>query len=258
MRSGRVAAAAAYSVLRIRRGIVEDQIRDSFPGRDQEWVRRTARACYRHFGTEFGLLAGGPAAVRRALENVRDPGPAREEFADPGDGRPRVVVVTGHIGNWELAGSYLAHSGVPVTAVARRQSGRFGAVLNRLRGRIGLDIVDQHAGARPLVRALRAGRCVALAADQHSPGGEPIPFLGRVARWRLGPARLALAAGVPLVYGSLVRDVDGYLLETRPIASEVLASGDPVTVTRAWVSILEEAVRTRPEQYFWFHRRWKD
>lgn len=257
-RAGRAIAGLAHSGLRVRRRIVETQIRESFPDRDDSWVRRTARACYRHFGEEFGLLASGVTGVRGALGNVRDPGPAADVLSSLGGGSPGVVIVTGHLGNWELAGSYLASVGVPVTAVARRQPGRFGSRLSALRSEIGLEILDQDAGVRPLYRALLSGRCVALAADQHSWGGEPISFLGRHTRWRLGPARLAISARVPLVFGSLVREGDGYLIQAKPIAEEVLEEGDPVTATRAWVSVLEEAVRERPEQYFWFHRRWKE
>lgn len=256
-RAGRAVAAVAYSGLRIRRNVVETQIRASFPDRDDGWVRQTARACYRHFGEEFGLLGAGVRAAREAIGRVRDPGSAGEALSRIG-GKQGAVIVTGHLGNWELAGSYLATSGVPLTAVARRQGGRFGSRLNAFRSEIGLEILDQDAGVRPLYRALRSGRCVALAADQFLWSGEPIPFLGRSARWRLGPARLAISANVPLVFGSLVREGEGYLIEVKPIAEDALAAGDPVTATRVWVSILEKAVRERPEQYFWFHRRWKE
>jgi KDO2-lipid IV(A) lauroyltransferase len=256
-RAGRAIAGLAHAGLRVRRRVVETQIRESFPDRDDSWVKRTARASYRHFGEEFGLLASGVTAVRGALGTVRDPGAAADILSSIGGGNRGAVIVTGHLGNWELAGSYLASVGVPLTAVARRQAGRFGSRLSALRSEIGLEVLDQDAGVRPLYRALRSGRCVALAADQHFWAGEPIPFLGRPAMWRLGPARLAISAGVPLVFGSLVREGKGYLVEVKSIAEEALEAGDAVTATRVWVSVLEEAVRERPEQYFWFHRRWK-
>ncbi len=256
-RTGRGVARVIHSGLRIRRELVESQIAESFPERDLEWVSRTGRACYRHFGEEFALLAGGRRAIEAAVPRVEATG-VIEDLYRIADGSAASVVVTGHIGNWELAAAYAAVSGVPVTAVARRQRGRFGRRLHAIRESVGIEIIDHDEGAAPVIRALRAGRCVNLVADQHAiRGGRPMPFLGRPAWTRLGPARLAAAAGVPLVFAALVRENEGYRLQWRPLPREVVEEGDAVTVTRIWVSYLEEAVKQQPEQYFWFHRRWK-
>ena len=249
-------ARVAHSVLRVRRSLVERQIADSFPDRPADWVSRTARQCYVHFAEELVTLAGGVGTVRSALARIDDPGAAIDQLRSIMGARESCVIVTGHIGNWELAGAYIAASGVPVTAVARRQRGHFGRRLHATREALGMQIVDHDAGAGPVMRALRAGRCVTLVADQHTRrGAEPLPFLGRPAWTRLGPARLARAAGVPLVFGALLRDGDGYVARWQRVPPEALE--DPVTATRGWLSFLEEAVTERPEQYLWFHRRWR-
>jgi KDO2-lipid IV(A) lauroyltransferase len=256
-RTGRGLGWIAHSALRLRRPLVESQISESFSDRDQEWVRRVAAGCYRHFGEEFTLLASGRRAVQQAISRVT-PSDVLDRLHDITGGAGACVVVTGHIGNWELAGAYLAELGVPVTAVARRQRGGFGRRLRAAREALGIEIIDHDQGAAPVVRALRSGRCVTLVADQHAyNGSEPISFLGRPAWTRLGPARLAAAAGVPLVFGAMVRDGAGYRAVWNPIDQALVESGDPVTPTRSWLSLLEEAVKQRPEQYFWFHRRWK-
>ncbi|MDH3733469.1 MAG: lysophospholipid acyltransferase family protein [Gemmatimonadota bacterium] len=249
-------AGVARSVLRVRRTLVESQIAASFPERESEWVKVTARGCYRHFGEELAVLAGGANAIRKALDRIQDPSRAIDDLrAIAGDGGS-CVIVTGHLGNWELAGAYVATSGIKVTAVARRQRGTFGRRLHAVREGLGLEIVDHDAGAAPVMRALRSGRCVTLVADQHTRrGAEPLPFLGRPAWTSLGPARLAQAAGVPLVFGALVREGEGYIARWVPVPPAALE--DPVTGTREWLSYLERAVQERPEQYFWFHRRWR-
>jgi len=216
-----------------------------------------AARCYRHFGEEFALLSGGPKAVQAALARV-EASDAVERMYQAGDGTAACVVVTGHIGNWELAGAYLAAAGVPVTAVARRQRGAFGRRLQAAREASGISIIDHDDGVGPVVRALRSGRCVTLVADQHVyKGGEPLPFLGRPARTRLGPVRLAAAAKVPLFFGALVREGTGYRAEWHAIPGDLVQSKDPVTATGSWLSLLEDAVKQWPEQYFWFHRRWR-
>jgi len=253
---GRGLASFAHGGLRIRRDVVRSQLAASFPEQDPTWVRRTARASYRHFGAEFSMLAAGSRSIEAALARVRDPERVVQGLARARGGFARVIV-TGHIGNWELAGAYLA-TRIPVTTVVRRQRGGWDRRLLAIREGMNLDIVHHDEGARKVVRALEAGRCVSLVADQHaSTGSAALPFLGRSAWTRLGPARLALKARVPLAFAALIREGDGYDVLWEPVEDEVMASGDEVAVTCEWLGALERAVRRWPAQYFWFHRRWK-
>lgn len=286
--------------LGVRRRTVEDHLARAFPGRDRAWVEATALRCYVHFGREAGVLARlprlGPAelvaatseagAARRLLRRAA----GRPSASSPGDGRG-VVVVTGHVGNWELAGAFLAGLGFRVSAVVKRQGNRrVHRWLSRLRRRAGIEPVPMAAAGRRLPAALEEGRIVALVADQDAGGkGVFVPFLGRPASTFRGPARLALEHDVPLVFGAMVRDADGYRALARPVWSPAGAADAPdedeaaeatadraggparpdpagasdapepdeTALTRRWVGELEAAIRERPEQYFWFHRRWK-
>lgn len=257
-RVGRGVALIAHRGLRIRRATVERQIADSFPDRDAAWVRSTARACYRHFGEEIAALARPtPRRVARLLARAHDPAGlyARHRHLFE-DGRG-AIVVTGHIGNWELAGAYLVRSGVPVTAVVRRQRGAVERRFQRIRRAMGLDIVYHGEPSRSLVRALRAGRTLTLVADQHAArGGIPIPFLGRPAATFRGPARLSIACRVPLFFGALLRDGPDYRVSLERLDGRNDGLDD-IALTRSWVAALEALVHRHPEQYFWFHRRWK-
>lgn len=245
--------------LRIRRAVVERQIAAAFPGRSPSWVRETARGCYLHFGREVAatvrlVRSGRDSILRRTVGAEEVPEVLQEAAAGGG-----AIVVTGHLGNWELAGSVLGVAGRPVTAVARRQQGPFERRLERLRAALGIETVYPDAAPRRLPRALAAGHVVAMAADQHAGSrGVVVTFMGRRASTYRGPARLALACGVPLLFGALVRDGAGY----RALVEPVRTAGDgrpeeEMELTRGWVAHLERAARARPEQYFWFHRRWK-
>ncbi len=257
--AGRALGALCRDPLRLRRRVVDAQIAASFPAATPHWVRDTARACYRHFGREAALLMGGPPRVERTLSRVVDEaglGPRlRSAIAERGG----AVVVAGHLGNWELGGAAVRALGVRVTAVVQRQRGAFGRRLRDLRARFGLDVLDRDAAARPALDALRSGRILALVADQHTRrGSAPIDFLGRPAWTSLAPARLCLAADVPLFFAALVRDPSGYRIVHEEIdGGRSGADGDPVDVTKGWVRALEREIERRPEQYFWFHRRWK-
>ena len=257
--AGRALGALCRDPLRLRRRVVDAQIAASFPAATPHWVRDTARACYRHFGREAALLMGGPQRVERTLSRVVDEAGLGPRLHSAIAERGGAVVVAGHLGNWELGGAAVRALGVRVTAVVQRQRGAFGRRLCDLRARLGLDVLDRDAAARPALDALRSGRILALVADQHTRrGSAPIDFLGRPAWTSLAPARLCLKADVPLFFAALVRDPSGYrIVHEEMDGGRSGADGDPVEVTKGWVRALEREIERRPEQYFWFHRRWK-
>lgn len=252
---------------------MQGQIAASFPGRDAGWVADTTRRCYRHFGEEFALLAGGPRRLGPALERVRDPTVFRRslgEVASPGGG---CVIVSAHLGNWELFGAFLAGLGLRPLAVARRQRPPWDTVLTSLRAGHDVELVRREEGVGPLMRGLHEGRPILLVADQHATTGSArLEFFGRPAWTFLGPARLSIAARVPLLFAGLVREGGDY----RPLLEPIEVDGcdgrggaregdEPaeraaraVAATRLWMAALERAIGEAPWQYFWFHRRWKD
>lgn len=253
----------AHHPLAVRREVVTRHLARAFPGRGEAWVEATARRCYLHFGREVGTLArarrldpdelvAGSTGADRARRVLRS--------ATGGD-PPGVLVVTGHLGNWELAGAYLAGLGLDVSAVVRRQKNRrIHRRLVRLRRGLGVEPVTMSAAGRRIPEALSEGGVVALVADQDAGSkGVFVPFLGRRASTFRGPARLAREHRVPLVFGALVREAGGYRSLARTVWSPDAGRDPPDedALTRAWVAELECAVRKRSEQYFWFHRRWK-
>jgi KDO2-lipid IV(A) lauroyltransferase len=173
-----------------------------------------------------------------------------------------VLLMTGHFGNFELVGAAVAREH-PVDFVVKPLSNP-GAErwIAGLRARAGVGVVPLGAGLRAAFKALRAGRWLALLADQDARRhGVFVPYFGRLASTPEGPARLALATGAPIVFGVCLRAPDG-----RPalrIEPPYVAEGDArdaaaVREVTAWhTSRLEHWVRAHPEQWFWLHRRWK-
>lgn len=246
-----------------RRDIVRAQIDAAFAERGAGWVERQAAACYRHFGREAFVIARLAREVDTLPRRV-ETDPAAERWIGRMVAGEGVVVVTGHLGNWELAGAYLAQRGVPLSAVVKRQrNARFDAWLAATRRGLGMESVYMD-DARILPALLARGRTVVLIADQDARSrGLPVTFLGRPASTFRGPARLALRTGAPLVFASLVRADDVYRMSAEVVRDGAdaraasSASAAEVELTRRWVAALEARVREAPEQYFWFHRRWK-
>ncbi len=190
----------------------------------------------------------GLEALRRALEAGRG-----------------AVIVTGHLGNWEVGGAALACRGVALDVVALRQGNPlFDRAVVGTRERLGMRVIYKAAASREALRSLRRGRAVALVGDQNPiSGGIEVPFFGRAANTPRGPAVLALRTGAPLFVAIVIRERRGsvtHLLSLEPVPG--VRSGDTGRDVRrlveAYTRRLEEAVRRNPEQYFWHHRRWKE
>jgi KDO2-lipid IV(A) lauroyltransferase len=265
-RAGNIGArigALGYRPLGIRRRVVERQIAAAFPGLDEADVRHMARAAYQHLGRasiETALLARlGRDAVLDLFEGV-DEWSAVEEALSRGRG---LIFVTGHLGNWELGGAYLAARGVPLDAIARRMSNPlFDRYLTETRSRIGMVVVHDADAVRRTPRSLRDNRAVAFLADQGVLGlaSTFVPFFGRPAKTPRGPAVFALRLQVPVVFGAAVRQPSGkYRLVFERVAVEDTGDRDRDVdaIVARYTATLERWVRRYPEQYFWHHRRWR-
>ncbi|MEO7454633.1 MAG: lysophospholipid acyltransferase family protein, partial [Gemmatimonadaceae bacterium] len=177
-----------------------------------------------------------------------------------GDG---ILFVGGHLGNWELGGSFLAARGVPLEAVARRmQNPLFDEYLTKTRGQIGMTVIHDADAVKRVPRAAREGHAVAFLVDQGAVGlaSTWVPFFGRLAKTPRGPAVFALRLKAPLVFGCAVRRPSGkYAMHFEEVV--VQRTGDREkdvdAIVAAYTSTLERWVRRYPEQYFWHHRRWK-
>jgi KDO2-lipid IV(A) lauroyltransferase len=174
-----------------------------------------------------------------------------------------VVLVSGHLGNWEIGGAALAVRGVPIDVVAQRQSNPlFDRLVVETRERLGMRVIPRELGTRQGLRSLREGRLLALVADQDARGGGVfVPFFGRLASTHRGPAMLALRTGAPLfVTRGLLRTPEGgYRGGVEEVVVDREGELDDVVerMTAAFTARLEAGVRAAPDQYFWQHRRWK-
>lgn len=265
-RAGSIGAsigALGYRPLGIRRSVVERQIAAAFPGLDDAEVKRIARASYEHLGRtsiEAALLARlGRDAVLDLFEGV-DEWRLVEEALSRGRG---LIFVTGHLGNWELGGAYIAARGIPLDAIARRMSNPlFDRYLTETRSRIGMVVVHDADAVRRTPRSLRDNRAVAFLSDQGVMGlaSTFVPFFGRPAKTPRGPAVFALRLGVPVVFGTAVRQPSGkyrLVFESIPVEDTGDRDRDVDAIVARYTATLERWVRRYPEQYFWHHRRWR-
>ena len=255
--------ALGYRPLRIRRAVVERQVAAAFPERPRDEIQRIARGAYEHLGRtviETALMARlGQQDILDLFEGA-DGFELVERALRAGRG---CIFVTGHLGNWELGGAYLAARGVPLDVIVRRmQNPMFDRYLNDTRARLGMHVVYDVEAVRRTPRSLKENRAIAFLADQGVKhlASTFVPFFGRPAKTPRGPAVFALRMGVPTIFAVPLRQPSGrYRMHFQAIPVEDTGDRDRDidTIVARYTKVLEDWVRRFPEQYLWHHRRWR-
>ena len=231
--------------------------------RDQAWYRRTTRTMFTNLGRNLAEFLHIPRMSRRRFLSLVDGSDFRSALARALSAGRGALCVTGHIGNWELLAAYCAKF-FPTTVIAKRiYFDKFDREVVARRKRLGIDVIYQEDGLRPVVEALHSNRVIGILADQDIPdaAGVFVDFLGREAYTPVGPAALALGSGAPLFVVCMERlDRGRHRIFTSAPAEHPRTGereADRLELTRAWNAILSRFIREHPKQWVWFHRRWR-
>jgi len=176
-----------------------------------------------------------------------------------------VLIVTGHLGAWELSSFYHSLMSYPMGMVIRRlDNRRLDAYVNAIRCLHGNRVLHKDDFARGLLTAMRAGETVGILMDTNMrpPQGVFVEFFGRPACTASGLARVALKTGAAVLPGFMVWEPaeKKYVLHFGPelvFARSGDAEADALAATQACAAATEEWIRRYPDQWLWIHRRWK-
>lgn len=174
-----------------------------------------------------------------------------------------VAVLSAHVGNWEWLGAALAMYGYPVASITKRQpNDQVTRLLNEYREAAGITSFSR--GTTELVaaaKALKKGMVLGFFSDQdggHS--GVFVEFFGKMASTPIGLAVFARKLALPVVPVFIFRKetgghriVVGQPFHISPSADE---AADIYSFTVKTTNIIEETVRSRPEEWLWFQKRW--
>ncbi|MEO8602467.1 MAG: lysophospholipid acyltransferase family protein [bacterium] len=176
------------------------------------------------------------------------------------------IVVTGHIGNWELLAAYFAgRKQLPIIAVARRLNDpRLNQFVFDLRARNGVRTIlrESPSSGREILRVLRDHHALALIVDQDiMTPSVTVPFFGHPARTPVAPAALAVRRKMPIVAAFAQRRPGGGHLFTvmPPIALPETGDKrlDVLELTRRINNAFEQHIRRNPGEWVWWHKRWR-
>ena len=232
---------------------------------DTSEVRRLTREVFRHLvsvGVEMIRLQ--TTMARRGVEGVVDLQDTENLRAAMDAGRG-AIVVSAHLGNWEIMAAAGMGIGVfPVSVYRPLDNPLLDQWVRSLRGVAGADVVEKKGALRGMLRALKNGRLVAVLVDQNAGRhGIAAPFFGVPVSTVPTPAELALRTGAAIIPGFALRTGPGFryrtwfepALEIRYDAED--REAEVLRVTTELNTRLEAAIRQAPEQWLWLHRRWK-
>jgi len=223
--------------------------------------RRIARGTFRNFALSvadfFRIPQMNAANANQFIVEVS----GWEHVRSILDAKVGALIVGPHMGSWELAGAYLALNGVPITAtVLPHADPRIDQIYAEMRDQTGVKIVPVGGAMRGVYTALKQGQVVGIAADRDTSGqGLLVPFFDAVTRMPQGYAKLALRTGAWILPACSYRRPDNRLaLEVRPPIVVDPARDTEESLVLRCLSIMEEFIRARPEQWSSFADLWDE
>lgn len=246
------------------RTVAEFNLRQAIPDLSAHERRQVRYGVYRNLGRVVLALAKVPGWGERELRrHVRFVG--LEHFREAHATGCGVMLLTAHLGNWELGA--LAHGAAvgPLHVMVRPiENRRVDELVEDLRSSHGNRVISKHNAAREVLRALKERGTVGILADQNAVADEAVfvEFFGEAAATNKGFAQLAMRSGAAVIPAIAWWNAteNRHIVEYGP-ALEVVRSGDPehdiVENTRRFQKAIEARVRAHPDQWLWIHRRWK-
>jgi len=264
LRAGQAVGALAYAVLRRLRRHAEINLRLAFPDLDESERGRIRRGVFRNLGRLLGEVSQFPRLNRENISSIVVYEGLENFLSAVAEGRG-VILLTGHIGAWEL--SVYAHSiyGHPMSFLARRIDN---PLVERLaesyRARYGNRSIDKRGSVREVLKALKSGGVVGILADLNTSCEEGVfcDFFGVKACATAGVATLALRTGAVVLPGYLIWDEKARIhrLHFEPPVETINTGNqkeDVIANTARYAKVLESIIRRHPDQWLWIHRRWR-
>lgn len=243
-----------YYLIPIRKKEVFKNLNFAFHGKSSAWYIKTAKESYKFFINNFVQFFAFPTSFLKSTISVKGHKLLNNTLKE-GKG---IIFVSGHFGAWEILGAWSGYNNYPVTAVTTKQRNR-GAdkFFVELRSNFGMKQIYRKTSLDNMYNVLERGDILALVSDQDArKRGVFVNYFNRRTSTPKGAARFHLENGAPIIFTLCYQNKpNNYTIEFHPV--KIASDATIESITQSYTSLLEEYVRRYPEQYFWFHRRWK-
>jgi KDO2-lipid IV(A) lauroyltransferase len=259
---GRFIGLLLYTFDARHRNVAINNLSGAFPEKGKDDITGIAKESFKNIGSTVAEMArvfkGGrewvdSAVIFEGRENV-------EDALKKGKG---VLVLTAHIGNWEV-GALASARDFRLNFVVRPLDNRFlNRLIYKLRTIFNSGVIAKKNAVREILRCLKRNEIVAILMDQNTTREEGVfvDFFGRKACTTPVVALLAMRTGAPVIPAFTIREGIGKFKVIIGEAIEVISSEnnqrDIERYTSMFTGAIESIIRKYPDQWFWLHRRWK-
>ena len=224
-------------------------------------IKRVCRESFQNLGINLIELLRFPKLDRENIDKlVTIKGEDRIDTAiENGKG---AIMLTAHLGNWELLAAYAALKGYPINVVARNiYYEGYNDMLVRLRESKGMKVIYREDVKR-MFHSLKNNELLGILADQDTDkvDGVFVKFFNELAYTPTGPVALSIRSGAPLIPCFIIRGNGRHTIfveEPLPILRTGDKDKDLLVNTERYTKVIEEWVRRYPSQWVWLHQRWK-
>ncbi len=252
-----------YFILYTHRKLSIENLREVFKEKlPAPEIRRICMALFSNLGKNMVETLYLPRLTKERIEKFISGGDLKvlDEALPKGKG---VIILSPHLGNWELLAAFLGLRGYRLYVIARELRNPFlNQFLLGLRKKVGVETLDRASPIRVILETLKKNNILGILPDQDvdSVSGLFVDFLGKEAYTPTGPVALAIASGAPIIPCFLIRQKDRHTLHIeKPLDLDLTGrkKRDLLVNTQRWSQIVERYIRDYPSQWVWMHRRWK-
>ena len=220
----------------------------AFPDKSDEWINTTLKKCYNFL--HFLAFPFDPNSIE--IEVVGE-----KHLKNAINQKKGTVLVSAHFGSWEILGHWFGKNNYPLVGIAQRQKNKGSNLFFEEKRQLsGIKQVYRKSSMDSLYDVLNANEILGLVSDQDAKRkGVFVNFFNKPASTHKGAALFHLNTNASLIFGICVqKNIGQYQVEFIPINPDKKSVED---ITQLYTSVIERSIKKYPEQYFWFHNRWK-
>lgn len=252
-----------YYIIGYRRKVVETNLKNSFPEKNEKEIERISRKYYRHLSVMIvenvflRFVSKRKLNKRIEFENIE----LLEQFYE---NQKNIIIMLGHFGNWEYAACISRFSSYKSAAVYKKlTSPVFDKIYYDIRNHLGSEPIEMAESFRKVSALNNANDPFALimVADQspmQSDSQHWMRFMNQDTGVFLGSEKLAKRFDFPVFYLHLHRTRKGSYKGVFKLISDKPKESEPKKITEKYFKYLEESIKDNPRNWLWSHRRWKN
>ena len=240
-----------FHILKMRKKVVLTNLKWAFPNKDNLWYKKTMKLCYQFYTKEFLDFLSFPKYYNNSKINFLNLEVLLEALAK----RKGVILVGSHFGSFDKLFYVMSKKGIDLTGVAYKQNNSGSDIFfKKIREQFMTNQLYKGGDIHLLNEALSQNNVLILLSDQDAKNkGAMVKFFNIDSSTHSGAAILSKRKQCPLIYSSITKINDSYEVKF----DEINTNNSVKDIVQAYTSKIEKTIVKAPEQYFWFHKRWK-